>query len=157
MAVIAARVLGASFVVLGVSMLVLTWGSYRRDTRILSEGRQAEATVLKKERIAADDDTDYVLRYAFTPPDGTRREHQRHISRDLWKRLRPGDRIQVLYDASDPRRSFPEGHGVMSLGLALFFSFVLVGLVLIGAVALLGKAEPPPNEERRPDVDQLGP
>lgn len=146
MAVIAARALGASFVVLGVSMLVLTWGSYQRDTRIVREGRHAEGTVLKKELLAAADDTDYVLRYAFTPPDGTRREHQRHISRDLWKRLRPGDRIQVLHDPSDPRHSFPEGHGVMSLGLALFFSFVLVGLVLIGAVALLARAGTAPTQ-----------
>ncbi|NBD09767.1 DUF3592 domain-containing protein [Corallococcus silvisoli] len=146
MAVIAARALGASFVVLGVSMLVLTWGSYQRDTRIVREGVHAEGTVLKKERLAAADDTDYVLHYAFTPPDGTRREHQRHISQDLWKRLRPGDRIQVLYDANDPRRGFPEGHGVMSLGLALYFSFVLVGLVLIGAVALLARAETDPTQ-----------
>ncbi|NOJ93298.1 DUF3592 domain-containing protein [Corallococcus coralloides] len=149
MALFAARILGASFVVLGVSMLVLTWGSYRRDLGILREGLHAEGTVVKKEFLAASDDSDFVLVYAFTPQGGERQEHRRNISKDLWKRLRPGDRIQVQYGQSDPRRSFPEGHGVTSLGLALFLSVVLVFLTLIGGVALLAKAapvapEPPP-------------
>ncbi|RKH60110.1 DUF3592 domain-containing protein, partial [Corallococcus aberystwythensis] len=142
MALFAARVLGATFVVLGVSLLVLTWGSYRRDMALLGEGLHAEGTVVKKEFFAASDDSDYILVYAFTPEGGTRQEHRRHISSELWKRLRVGDRIQVQYGQGDPRRSFPEGHGVMSLGLALFFSFVLVGLTLIGGVALFGRAVP---------------
>ncbi|NOK16409.1 DUF3592 domain-containing protein, partial [Corallococcus carmarthensis] len=142
MALIAARVLGAAFVGVGVFMLVMTWGSYQRDKVILREGLHAEGTVVKKELLAADDDTDYVLHYAFTPQDGIRREHQRNVSANLWKRLRPGDRIQVLYGQSDPRRSFPEGQGVTSLGLALFLSVVEVLLTLIGGVALFGKAVP---------------
>ncbi|RKG56140.1 DUF3592 domain-containing protein [Corallococcus sp. AB011P] len=141
MALFAARVLGATFVVLGASMLVLTWGSYRRDMGILAEGLHAEGTVVKKEFFAASDDSDYILVYAFTPQGGERQEHRRHISSALWKRLRPGDRVQVQYGQSDPRRSFPEGHGVMSLGLALFLSFVEVFLTLIGGVALLARAE----------------
>ncbi|RKG86514.1 DUF3592 domain-containing protein [Corallococcus sp. CA049B] len=149
MALFAARILGATFVVLGVSMLVLTWGSYRRDLGILREGLHAEGTVVKKEFLAASDDSDFVLVYAFTPQGGERQEHRRNISKELWKRLRPGDRIQVQYGRTDPRRSFPEGHGVTSLGLALFLSVVLVFLTLIGGVALLGRAapvapEPPP-------------
>lgn len=142
MALFAARVLGASFVVLGVSMLVMTWGSYRQDARIIEEGRHAEGTVVKKEFLAASDDSDYVLVYAFTPEGSARLEHQRNVSAELWKRLRKGDRIQVLYSRDDPRRSYPEGHGVTSLGLALFVSFVLVCLTLIGGVALLAKAVP---------------
>ncbi|NOK14317.1 DUF3592 domain-containing protein [Corallococcus exercitus] len=142
MALIAARVLGATFVVVGLSMLVMTWGSYRRDMGILREGLHAEGTVVKKEFLAAPDDSDYVLHYAFTPPGGTRREHQRNVSPELWKRLRVGDRLQVRYGQSDPRRSFPEGQGVTSLGLALFVSVVLVLLTLIGSVALFGRAVP---------------
>lgn len=144
MALFAARVLGATFVVLGVSMLVMTWGSYRRDMGILREGLHAEGTVVKKEFLAAPDDSDYLLVYAFTPQGGERQEHRRNISAELWKRLRVGDPIQVRYGQSDPRRSFPEGHGVMSLGLALFLSGVLVCLTLIGGVALLATAVPKP-------------
>ncbi|AFE07725.1 hypothetical protein COCOR_07759 [Corallococcus coralloides DSM 2259] len=142
MALFAARVLGATFVVLGASLLVMTWGSYRRDMGILAEGLHAEGTVVKKEFLAASDDSDYILAYAFTPQGGERQEHRRHVSSELWKRLRPGDRIQVQYSQGDPRRSFPEGHGVMSLGLALFLSFVEVCLFLMGLVALLGRAVP---------------
>ncbi|MBZ4333941.1 DUF3592 domain-containing protein [Corallococcus coralloides] len=142
MALFAARVLGATFVVLGASMLVLTWGSYRRDMGILREGLHAQGTVVKKEFLSAPDDSDYVLVYAFTPEGGTRQEHRRHISSELWKRLRPGDRVQVRYGLSDPRRSFPEGQGVTSLGLALFFSVILGLLTLLGLVALLGKVVP---------------
>ncbi|WP_375755301.1 DUF3592 domain-containing protein [Corallococcus exercitus] len=142
MALFAARVLGATFVVLGLSMLVMTWGSYRRDLGILREGLHAEGTVVKKEFLAASDDSDYILVYAFTPQGGERQEHRRNVSSELWKRLRVGDHLQVQYGRGDPRRSFPEGHGVMSLGLALFFSFVLVLLTLIGGVALFGRAVP---------------
>ncbi|MBN8472635.1 DUF3592 domain-containing protein [Corallococcus exiguus] len=153
MALFAARVLGATFVVLGAAMLVLTWGSYRRDMGVLREGLHAEGTVVKKEFFAASDDSDYILVYAFTPQGGERQEHRRHISSELWKRLRPGDRIQVQYGSSDPRRSFPEGHGVMSLGLALFLSFVEVCLFLIGLVALLGKAVPDAPPDARTGVE----
>nr|WP_277989508.1 DUF3592 domain-containing protein [Corallococcus sp. NCSPR001] len=142
--------MGATFVVLGASMLVLTWGSYRRDMGILREGLHAEGTVVKKEFLAAPDDSDYVLVYAFTPQGGERRQHQRNVSAELWKRLRPGDRIQVQYGQSDPRRSFPEGHGVTSLGLALFLSVVLVSITLIGGVALLAKAAPVAPESPPP-------
>nr|WP_283244643.1 DUF3592 domain-containing protein [Corallococcus exiguus] len=138
--------MGVTFVVLGASMLVLTWGSYRRDMGILREGLHTEGTVVKKEFLAASDDSDYILVYAFTPQGGERQEHRRNISSKLWKRLRPGDRIDVQYGRSDPRRSFPEGHGVTSLGLALFLSFVEVCLFLMGLVALLGKAVPEPPE-----------
>nr|WP_242589185.1 DUF3592 domain-containing protein [Corallococcus macrosporus] len=134
--------MGATFVVLGVTLLVLTWGSYRRDTRLLSEGLHAEGTVVKKEFLAASDDSDYVLHYGFTPEGGTRQKLQRGVSSELWKRLRVGDRVSVLYDRDDPRHSFPEGHGMMSLGLALFFSVVLVLLTLIGGVALFARAVP---------------
>ncbi|NRD49127.1 DUF3592 domain-containing protein [Corallococcus exiguus] len=153
MALFAARVLGATFVVLGAAMLVLTWGSYRRDMGVLREGLHAEGTVVKKEFLAASDDSDYILVYAFTPQGGERQEHRRNISSKLWKRLRPGDRIQVQYGQSDPRRSFPEGHGVTSLGLALFLSFVEVCLFLIGLVALLGKAVPDAPPDGRTGVE----
>nr|WP_216627269.1 DUF3592 domain-containing protein [Corallococcus exercitus] len=127
---------------LGVSLFVMTWGSYRRDQAMLREGLHAEGTVLKKEFLAVSDDSDFILVYAFTPQGGERQEHQRNVSPELWKRLRVGDRIQVRYGRSDVRHSFPEGQGVMSLGLALFFSVVLVPFTLIGAVALFARAVP---------------
>ncbi|RKH64912.1 DUF3592 domain-containing protein [Corallococcus llansteffanensis] len=142
MALLAARLLGATFVLLGLTLLVMTWMTYRRDTRIVREGAHAQGTVLRKEFIAASDDSDYVLHYAFSLPDGTRLKQQHTVPPELWKRLRIGDSVQVLYGRDDPRRSYPEGHGVMTLGLALFFSVVLVLLGLIGLVALLGKVVP---------------
>ncbi|RYZ35473.1 MAG: DUF3592 domain-containing protein [Myxococcaceae bacterium] len=142
MSLIAARVLGAAFAAIGLTMLVLTWGMYRRDSRIVEEGAHTQGTVLKKEFLASSDDSDYVLHYAFPLPDGTRMTHHRNISSGLWKRLRVGDPIQVLYSQEQPRWSFPEGHGLMSLGLALFFTVVLVPFSLIGLLFMLARAGP---------------
>jgi Na+-transporting methylmalonyl-CoA/oxaloacetate decarboxylase gamma subunit len=148
MALIAARVMGGVFVVLSLFVLVMTWGSYQRDQRIVREGLHAEGTVVKKEFLAASDDSDFVLVYAFTPVGGTERlEHRRHISEQLWKRLKVGDRIQVLHGPSDPRRSFPEGHGITTFGLALFFSFVAVCLLGMGSVVLFARAVPNASQE----------
>ena len=152
MSLIAARVLGASFAAIGLTMLVLTWGMYRRDSRIVDEGAHTEGTVLKKEFLAFTDDSDYVLHYAFTTHDGTRMKHRRNVSAGLWKRLRIGDPIQVLYSREEPRWSFPEGHGLMSLGLALFFTVVLVPLSLLGLLILLARAGPEPSA-----VDSMSP
>ncbi|NRD62551.1 hypothetical protein HRD49_12425 [Corallococcus exiguus] len=103
MAHIAARVLGGAFVEMGIFMSVAVWGSCQRDQRIVREGLTAEGTVVKKMFLAGTDDGDYVLIHAFTPVGGTtRREHRRNISSKLWKRLRVGDRIQVLHA---PRRT----------------------------------------------------
>ncbi|MFP2956404.1 DUF3592 domain-containing protein [Myxococcus sp. 1LA] len=143
MAHIAARILGGVFVVLGVFMTVAVGGSYQRDLRIVREGRVAEGTVVKKMFLAGTDDSDYVLIYAFTPVDGTTRlEHRRNISSKLWKRLRVGDRIQVVHGHSDPRRSFPEGEGVTTPGLALFISAIAVFHILLGGLVLFAKAAP---------------
>ncbi|MCY1040593.1 DUF3592 domain-containing protein [Corallococcus sp. bb12-1] len=142
MSLIAARVLGASFAAIGLTMLVLTWGMYRRDSRIVDEGAHTQGTVLKKEVHASTEDTDYVLHYTFTSHDGTRVKNRRNISSGLWKRLRVGDSIQVLYSREQPRWSFPEGHGLMSLGLALFFTVVLVPFSLIGLLFMLARAGP---------------
>ena len=143
MAHIAARVLGGVFVVVGVFMTVMVWGSYQRDLRIVREGHVAEGTVLKKMLHAGTDDSDYVLIYAFTPVDGTQRlEHRRSISSKLWKQLRVGDRIQVVHGHSDPRRSFPEGQGVTTPGMALFISAIAVFHILLGGLVLFAKATP---------------
>lgn len=161
MARLAARLLGASFVLLGLTFLVMTWMTYQRDTRIVHEGLHAQGTVLRKELIAASDDREYLLYYAFTPLEGTQQKGQHAVSPELWKRLRVGDPVQVLYGREDPSRSYPEGHGVMTLGLALFLSVVLVLLSLIGLVALLGKAVPEgtPGSQEAPsdEVPQMGP
>ncbi|MCY1032979.1 DUF3592 domain-containing protein [Corallococcus sp. BB11-1] len=142
MSLIAARVLGASFAAVGLTVLVMTWGMYQRDSRIVDADVHAQGTVLKKEFHAYSDDSDYVLHYAFTTHDGTPVKNRRNVSSGLWKRLRVGDRIQVLYSREQPRWSFPEGHGLMSLGLALFFTAVLVPLSLLGLLILLARAGP---------------
>ncbi|GHG71249.1 DUF3592 domain-containing protein [Comamonas sp. JC664] len=143
MAHIAARVLGGVFVVVGLFVTVAVWGGYQRDQRIVREGRVAEGTVVKKQFVAGTDDSDYVLIYAFTPADGTERlEHRRNISSALWKRLRVGDRIQVLHGPSDPRRSFPEGQGVTTPGMALFISAIAVFHIFLGGLVLFAKAAP---------------
>ena len=158
---LAARLLGASFVLLGLTLLVMTWMTYRRDARIVREGLHAQGTVLRKELIAASDDREYLLHHAFTPPEGTQHQGQHAVSPALWKRLRVGDPVQVLYGREDPRRSYLEGHGVMTLGLALWFSVVLVLLSLVGLVALLAKVVPegtPGSPEAPSDgVPQMGP
>ncbi|RKH67040.1 DUF3592 domain-containing protein [Corallococcus llansteffanensis] len=142
MSLLAARVLGASFAAIGLTVLVLTWGMYRRDSLIVEEGAHTQGTVTQKEFLAYSDDSDYVLHYAFTAHDGTSVKSRRNVSSGLWKRLRVGDTIQVLYSREQPRWSFPEGHGLMSLGLALFFTVVLVPITLLGLLILLARAGP---------------
>ena len=95
MARLAARLLGASFVLLGLTFLVMTWMTYRMDTRIVREGHHAEGTVLRKEFIAASDDSDYVLHYAFSLPEGTRLKQQRAVAPELWKRPRIGEGMSI--------------------------------------------------------------
>ena len=75
--------LAALFVVVGLVFAIGSWGAYLTDTQIAREGGRATGTITDKSVSRGDDDTDYLLRYRFTLPDGRWQTGQHGIASAL--------------------------------------------------------------------------
>jgi hypothetical protein len=138
----------ALFVMVGLAVIGAVWGAYLTDSRLEASGPRAEGVVLRKEFIrSSDGDSDYLVHYRFAVPSGQAVTAQRHVSRALWTTLQPGSRLAVVYAPDNPRRSFPEGHGVSSLWAPALVTLLFGSLAILGAAILyrtffVGKADP---------------
>lgn len=133
----------------GLAGVVLVWGAWLSDSRLLASGPRAEAQVVRKEFLrSADGDSDYILHYRFTPAAGPTLVVQRNVPRGLWDSMREGSSIRVVYSPDDPRRSFPEGAGVTSPWVPIVGSLVFGALAALGGSILFGLAFRPSTGDR---------
>ncbi len=135
--------IGLVFGLLGVLGLIGSWGAYGRDTDIVRAGHTAQATVLHKHRSqAGDDDTEYVVAYRFALPDGRSVDGQHSLPRERWAPLQKGDALTVHYAPDQPRRNFPQGRGVTSMGVTVFVSVLAAVFAVFGGLLVFGALRP---------------
>ena len=134
-----ALVMGVVFLLVGLGGVVGSWGAYVTDTNIERSGPRATGRLVKKLFLgAADGDSDYVLEYRFETPSGQSVTASRGVSKELWASLREGESREVRYSASNPKRNFPAGAGVTSIGVTIFVSVVASLFAVFGGALVWG-------------------
>ncbi len=142
--------LAALFVVVGLVFAIGSWGAYLTDTQIAREGGRATGTITDKSVSRGDDDTDYLLRYRFTLPDGRWQTGQHGIAKADWATRKIGAPLDVSYDRLRPSRNFPAGYGVTSLGMTIFLSVFGAVFAAFGAAILVAPWKWPADRPRPP-------
>jgi hypothetical protein len=133
-----ALVFGVVFLVVGLLAVFGSWRGYQLDTGILEHGARAEGHITKKVVLAAaDGDSDHGIDYWFALPGGQRIEAHAGVPKPMWDGLREGGTLDIAYSPDYPRRNFPVGGGVTSLGITIFVGtfgavFAALGGLLIG-------------------------
>lgn len=134
-----ALVMGVVFLLIGLGGVVGSWGAYVTDTEIERSGPRATGRLVKKLFLrAADGDSDYMLEYTFATSSGQEMKASRSVSKALWASLREGESLEVRYSEANPKRNFPAGAGVTSMGVTIFVSVVASVFAVFGGVLLLG-------------------
>ena len=123
----------------GLFAAVGSWGALRRDRAIERDGARAIATVTRLEVVEVHDGNDYVVQYRFDVPGGGTVTAQRGLPKRVWSALSEGAPLAVAYDPANARRNFPVGHGVTSVGLALFASVIGLLVAGLGALGVFGR------------------
>lgn len=137
------RAVGVAFVLVGLAMAVAPWFVVRNDRRVMNDGVAITAEVTDKHAVqSSDGDSDFIVEYGFSVPDGSNVIHEWAIGRERWEALAVGDPIAIHYLDGDPPRSLPDGTGA-TFGLATFVTIVGVLLAAIGVVALIAKPASP--------------
>ena len=119
------RIMGLVFGVVcagfGIMVMVATSEVSEEAQLLKTEGALAEATVTEKYTESSttssgiESSTDYTanqtttvyyyLRYSFKLPDGTEQISNNYVEKEIWDRVREGDRYTVRYAASRPEVS----------------------------------------------------
>ena len=134
-----ALVMGALFFVVGCIGAIGSWGAYQLDTSIEKSDQRAEGRITKKSFLFdVEGDSDYIVEYQFNLPSGKRVEAVRGVHKKLWNTLRVGDAFVVLYLAENPKRNFPLGEGVTSIGMTVFASVFFGGFAVFGVLLVVG-------------------
>jgi hypothetical protein len=127
---------GVLLVLIGAVGAVGSWRAYSLDTGIEESGLRAVGYIADKSMsFASDGDSDFNVSYWFILPSGERIEATRAVSKARWSEFRKDGTLVVAYSASNPRRNFPLGAGVTSLGVTVFLS--MLGVVFAGFGSLL--------------------
>ena len=131
--------IGALFFVVGCIGAIGSWSAYRLDNSIEKSGQRAEGRITKKSVLfVADGDSDFIVEYWFNLPSGKRVEAVRGVDKKLWNTLRDGEAFVVLYSAESPKRNFPSGGGVTSIGVTVFASVFFGVFAVFGALLVAG-------------------
>lgn len=134
---LAALIMGVLFILLGLVFLIGSWGAYLTDSKIQNSGNSAKGQIEKKVFLFdAEGDSDYILEYWFLTNTGSKINASHHVSKLLWNSVRENQTIEIRYSASNPKRNFPNGEGVTSLGMSIFAS-VFGGLFTLFGGALI--------------------
>jgi hypothetical protein len=114
------------------------------ERQLDAEGRTARAELLRKD-IVADRASgsivrpEYRVHYRFTPEQGSPVSASARIDAALWRRVHPGDSIEVLYLASDPSIQRVEGEE-REIVLPLVFGLIGVLFAPLGLCLVLGRS-----------------
>ena len=131
--------MGALFFVVDCIGAIGSWGAYRLDTSIETSGQRAECRITKKSvLVAADGDSDYIVEYWFNLPSGKRVEAVCRVHKELWNTLREGEAFVVLFSAENPKRNFPLGGGIASIGITVFVSVFFAVFAASSALLVAG-------------------
>ena len=112
----------------------------KQYNKLTSEGVTAQAVITKLEIDDSDDSTTYFVYFRFTAPsNGAIKtfEHYDKVSQSLYKLFQTGDKVEIIYAASDPNFSQIKAQfGSPSLFLPLVgggvsLLFVVVGLSML--------------------------
>jgi hypothetical protein len=127
-------IIGGLMLGFGIFLLAGTWVAYRYDMNIQSMGARSVGRVIQKRVVQGiEDGRDFGVAYWFLLPDGRKVNAERTIAKKQWERLRPGDDLEICYDAASPDRNFPLGSGNTSPGLILFTSVLGAAFAIGGA------------------------
>jgi len=134
-----ALVMGVIFLLTGLVFLIGSWGAYFTDTKIQDSGPSAEGHLEKKLFMrVADGDSDYILEYWFMTKEGSAIRASRNVSKRLWSAVHEGQIIEIKYSANNPKRNFPLGAGVTSIGMAIFASVFGLTFTIFGGALIWG-------------------
>lgn len=132
-------VMGVMFLLIGLGGVAGSWSAYVTDTKIERSGQRATGRLVKKLFLgAADGDSDYMLEYTFATSSGQEVKASRSVSKELWASLREGESLEVRYSVANPKRNFPAGAGVTSIGVTIFVSLVASVFAASGGALLWG-------------------
>ena len=144
-----AMVMAALLVLVGGVFAIGSWGAYLTDSVIARDGVRATGKITGKWVSRDDDETDHLLSYTFSLPDGRQQTGRQAIAEDDWATREVGQPIAVSYGQNNPTRNFPVGYGVISLGLTAFLSVAGGALAGFGALILVapwkGPVKPRPS------------
>jgi hypothetical protein len=138
-------IFGIVFLTVGLLTTLGSWRGYQLDAGILEHGARTQGHITKKVTVAAaDGGHDHGLDYWFVLPEGQRIEAHSGVPKSLWESMREGDSLEIAYSPQYPRRNFPVGGGVNTLGLTMFVGafgavFVALGGLLIGGYVRAGR------------------
>jgi len=140
--------IGLLFLLAGLGGSIGAWGAYFADLRIEREGPRAQGLLLKKGFLGvADGDSDYVLEYVFTPEGEAPLKVSRSVGKSLWASLHEGQALEIRYSRENPRRNFPAGSGVTSIGVTIFVSVIAAIFFLLGVALVWGSLARTPAED----------
>ncbi len=127
-----AQVFGLFFALIGGVMSVGSVGAYLRDTGIAANGARGWARVERTSvSRSTEEGNEYRVRYRFAADDGRALVAERGVPKRVWRGLKPGDSVLVMYAPEQPTRNFPaEGGGVRSVGVLVLA--VVIGVVFVG-------------------------
>ena len=131
--------MGVLFFIVGSIGALGSWAAYWLDTDIERNGQRAQGHITKKSyMLVADGDSDYNVEYWFMLPSGERVESNRGVHKELWSTLKEGNSVIVLYSADNPKRNFPLGGGVNSIGVTVFVSAISAVIAMFGSLLIVG-------------------
>lgn len=129
--------MGTIFSIAGCQGVIGTWAAYRLDTGIQAHGQRAVGHVLGKSLpLESGGDGEYDVKYWFQLPSGERIEARREVPRAQWEKILVGDTLVILYAAQSPKRNFPQGGGVTSVGVSVFVSLLSAVFGAFGAILI---------------------
>ena len=142
---------GGLFLLLGTifgGVALYLWSAVE-ERQLSAEGRTARAELLRKDIIADRASgsivrPEYRVHYRFTPGQGSPVSASARIDEALWRRLSPGDALEVRYLRGDPAVHRVESQ---QRDIVLPIVFGLIGVVFapLGLCLMLGRAPVPPG------------
>lgn len=122
--------MGLLFALVGGFCAVGSWFAYSLDREIEKSGSRAVGHITDKSAVSSD----FMVSYRFVLPGGERIEAGRIVSKTLWNTFQKGGTLLVKYANDNPKRNFPLGAGVTSLGITIFASAIGLVFAIFGSL-----------------------
>jgi hypothetical protein len=127
-------IIGLLFALVGGFCAVGSGFAYSLDREIEKSGPRAVGHITDKSAVSSD----FLVSYWFLLPGGERIEAGRIVSKTLWNSFQKGGTLVVTYANENPKRNFPLGAGVTSLGVTIFASALSSVFAIFGSLLVFG-------------------